>query len=486
MLQEESKFIITGVMTDQRIVRYFTPWQRPKQYEDFLLPMELQELTGQRYIKIGDVVLQANDTSIASEMCEELFTPDCPSIHLGLNGVEIICNSSASHWELRKLSRRLELIKESSKKGGSVYLYSNQQGCDGSGREYYDGCALIIVNGEIKAQASQFSLNDVEVISATVDLDDVEDARVYKARSMQASKEQAYPRVDLDVSLTDRSPLPARKISPNRDAIIVTPQEEISLGAGCWLWDYLRRSNQAGAFLPLSGGVDSGATAVIFYSAVRLVFAACEAGNKQVIKDMRRVCGEKEDSTWLPSEPKELCNVILHTCYMGMFITKSTSFQSVSSMSCKTCLGNERYLFASPRRWPLIAHAEFKIAVGTSNSSKETRARAKALANDIGSYHIDLNMDTIASAFTSLFTSIFPIKKLRFKSEGGSSQENLALQNIQSRSRMVLSYLLASTLTWVRDRRNGGNLLVLGSANVDECLRGTHMSSRLSLFHITS
>lgn len=80
--------------------------------------------------------------------------------------------------------------------------------------------------------------------------------------------------------------------------------------------------SQAGAFLPLSGGVDSGATAVIFYSAVRLVFAACEAGNKQVIKDMRRVCGEKEDSTWLPSEPKELCNVILHTCYMGMLITE--------------------------------------------------------------------------------------------------------------------------------------------------------------------
>ena len=267
-------------------------------------------------------MLEANDTSIASEMCEELFTPDCPSVHLGLDGVEIICNSSASHWELRKLSRRLELIQESSKKGGSVYLYSNQQGCDGSGREYYDGCALIIVNGEIKAQASQFSLNDVEVISATVDLDDVGNARVYKARSMQASKEQAYPRVKLDALLTDQNPLPARQISPTRDAVIVTPQEEIAFGAGCWLWDYLRRSNQAGAFLPLSGGVDSSATAVIFYSAVRLVFAACEAGNQQVIKDMRRVCGEKENSTWLPSEPKELCSVIFHTCYMGTYITE--------------------------------------------------------------------------------------------------------------------------------------------------------------------
>ena len=73
-------------------------------------------------------------------------------------------------------------------------------------------------------------------------------------------------------------------------------------------------------FLPLSGGVDSAATAVIFYSAVRLVFAACEAGNQQVIKDMRRVCGEKENSEWLPADPRELSNVIFHTCYMGTHI----------------------------------------------------------------------------------------------------------------------------------------------------------------------
>jgi len=30
--------------------------------------------------------------------------------------------------------------------------------------------------------------------------------------------------------------------------------EEIALGPACWLWDYLRRSNQGGYFCPLSGG----------------------------------------------------------------------------------------------------------------------------------------------------------------------------------------------------------------------------------------
>lgn len=39
------------------------------------------------------------------------------------------------------------------------------------------------------------------------------------------------------------------------------PEEEISLGPACWLWDYLRRSGQGGFFLALSGGVDSSSTA---------------------------------------------------------------------------------------------------------------------------------------------------------------------------------------------------------------------------------
>jgi NAD+ synthase (glutamine-hydrolysing) len=36
-------------------------------------------------------------------------------------------------------------------------------------------------------------------------------------------------------------------------------------GPACWLWDYLRRSNQAGYFVPLSGGRDSASVATMLY-----------------------------------------------------------------------------------------------------------------------------------------------------------------------------------------------------------------------------
>ncbi|KAK9857601.1 hypothetical protein WJX84_007195 [Apatococcus fuscideae] len=68
-----------------------------------------------------------------------------------------------------------------------------------------------------------------------------------------------------------------------------------------------------------------------------------------------------------------------------------------------------------------------------------------------------------------LFTLITG-KEPHFRVDGGSTAENLALQNIQARLRMVLAFLLAQLGPWVRGR--SGFLLVLGSANVDEGLRG--------------
>ena len=55
---------------------------------------------------------------------------------------------------------------------GGLYLYANQCGCDGS-RLYFDGGALAVLNGQLLGQAPQFSVTDVEVVTATVDLDQV-------------------------------------------------------------------------------------------------------------------------------------------------------------------------------------------------------------------------------------------------------------------------------------------------------------------------
>ena len=60
----------------------------------------------------------------------------------------------------------------------------------------------------------------------------------------------------------------------------------------------------------------------------------------------------------------------------------------------------------------------------------------------------------------------------KFKVEGGMIAEDLTLQNIQARSRMVTAYEFAQILPTARKRPGGGTLLTLGSANVGESLRG--------------
>lgn len=237
---------------------------------------------------------------------------------MGLDGVEIFTNSSGSHHELRKLYRRVELIKEATLKVpisfltllrrahrfialklGGIYLYANQQGCDGD-RLYYDGCAMIAVNGHIVAQGSQFSLNDVEVVTATVDLEDVRSHRAQSSRSMQAASAQRYHRIEAPFALSTADlefALETTSIGA-LDVKFHTPEEEIasvvslslpqicvlnyfySLGPACWLWDYLRRSRTQGFFIPLSGGIDSCSTALIVYSMCRLVAAAATRAGK--------------------------------------------------------------------------------------------------------------------------------------------------------------------------------------------------------------
>jgi NAD+ synthase (glutamine-hydrolysing) len=94
-----------------REARWFTAWQHHRVVENHALPACIVDATGQTTAPFGDGVVAALDVTLASESCEELFTPDSPHIHMGLDGVEIISNGSGSHHELRKLNRRVDLIR---------------------------------------------------------------------------------------------------------------------------------------------------------------------------------------------------------------------------------------------------------------------------------------------------------------------------------------------------------------------------------------
>jgi len=427
-----------------REMRYFTPWYIADAasgfgpLEDYYLPAVVQAATGQLKVPIGIFAVAALDTLLSFETCEELFTPQAPHIPLSLNGVEIIANGSGSHHQLRKLRTRLDLIRGATAKAGGVYLYANQKGCDG-GRLYFDGCAMALVNGELVAQGSQFEgFDEVEVVTAVVDLNDVRSKRSnFIARSFQAASAPSIARIDISFRICDPHPLSLAP-SPPIPAHEHDPMEEIAFGPSNWLWDYLRRTGMRGYFLPLSGGADSSSTACLVAIMCQRLVEELRSGTasvrskEQVLKDIRRVT-KLPDFT--PADAKELCGKLFVTCYMA---------------------------------------SQF--------SGSETRERAALLAEAIGAMHTSIFIDKVTDGLQATFAGVEfhtdSVDKSKVKTQpkiaGGTWMENIALQNIQARTRMVMSYLMAQLMPWATDgdECRGGQLLVLGSANVDEALRG--------------
>ncbi|XP_055333203.1 glutamine-dependent NAD(+) synthetase-like isoform X2 [Paramacrobiotus metropolitanus] len=404
-----------------RETRWFMPWCKRRQLEDFYLPRMISDVTKQTKVPFGDGVIATLDTCIGAETCEELWTAESSHVPQGLDGVEIFTNASGSYHELRKLRTAYTLIEGASMKSGGIYLYANMRGCDGE-RVFYSGGACIAINGEIVAQGHTFEINEVEVVTSVLDLEDV---RMYRnrirSRSASATRASVYPRINVEFAL---GPSHVHDVTlPSYEPVepkFFTPEEEISLGPACWLWDYLRRSRQNGFFLPLSGGIDSSSVACIVHSMCRQVCKAVERGDQQTLLDAQHIVG---DNDYVPANPEEFCGRILHTFYMG-----------------------------------------------TENSSEETKARAQTLADQIGATHRSIVIDVAVDAVLKIFTSVSGFARPRYKAHGGEIRENLALQNIQARLRMVLAYLFAQLVLWAQGKPGG--LLVLGTANVDESLRG--------------
>lgn len=111
-----------------------------------------------------------------------------------------------------------------------------------------------------------------------------------------------------------------------------------------------------------------------------------------------------------------MCNTVMDAVHAGNYVAESDVRRLLDPSEAMPKTGHD-----------LASRIFYTSYMGSKNSSNATRERAKAIAGEVGSYHIDLDIDSVVDSFLNVF-AMATSKMPRFRSSGGTPGENLAMQ----------------------------------------------------------
>lgn len=377
--------------------RWFKPWP-----EGVRGTVELLDGTP---APIGDLWFDVGGVRLGFEICEDAWAVQRPGARLARKGVDVILNTSASHFAFGKLEIRKRFVEEGSRAFGVVYLYANLVGNE-AGRALYDGGALVAAGGAIVAQGPRFTYRDTGVTSAVVD---VALSRMHRTRPVSFT-----PIMDSDE--TDRVVVPWQypELEPVLPRVDLEPwetgpwlkEEEFLRAEALGLFDYLRKSGLHGFAVSLSGGADSTAVATLVAFMVRLGVA--ELGLGGLADRLGHIPGLREATT-----VGEAVRRLLVCVYQG-----------------------------------------------TANSSTTTREAARTVAEGLGAEFIAWEVGDLVGAYRSLVGGAVG-RELSWE------RDDMALQNIQARVRAPGIWLLANIRNFLLLSTSNRSEAAVGYATMD-------------------
>ncbi|RYQ47346.1 NAD synthetase [Bifidobacterium pseudolongum subsp. pseudolongum] len=138
-------------------------------------PAEVTDITvaGQDHVPFGSHQVfrcrQLPQLCVGYEICEDIWSPEPPSIRLALAGATVICNGSASNASLEKDLYRRGMISGQSARLLCCYAYCSSGQGDSTSDVTVGGQEIIAENGSVLAQAPPFgegfAIADVDVES---------------------------------------------------------------------------------------------------------------------------------------------------------------------------------------------------------------------------------------------------------------------------------------------------------------------------------
>lgn len=234
-------------------VRHFTPANREIRSKEI-------EIAGKYYVDMGQPMLFTCESmpefTFGVEICEDLWTPDPPSTKLAQNGALIIANLSASDEVIGKADYRRMLVKSTSARLVSAYIYSSAGQGESTQDLVFSGHDMICENGTMLAESKRFTTG---IIYADIDLQKLEHER---------RRANTYTISDNDIILTQYFDLKLKKLKLNRyiSKTPFVPANKENLDERCGeiltiqasgLAKRIEHTNVKSVVIGLSGGLDS-------------------------------------------------------------------------------------------------------------------------------------------------------------------------------------------------------------------------------------
>jgi NAD+ synthase (glutamine-hydrolysing) len=329
-------------------------------------------------IPVGDLLFEVGGLRLGFEICEDAWIEPRPARGFCQQGAEVILSPSASHFSFRKFSQRRALVGDLVSECGPNYIYCNLLGNE-AGRAIYDGDAFIACRGpqgaEVLASTSRFSFASRQLAFAQI---------AWSGRPLT----EAVRDVPIVRTPFEYPELKGTLLGQNAGINDGELSREVALGRvlSLGLFDYLRKSHSRGFVVSLSGGADSGATAILVW--LMLILSENELGRRGALE--RLLQAVPEGLLGEEVEIRSICRYFLLTIYQG-----------------------------------------------TKNSSEVTRTAARELAHQLGAEHHEVDIEAITESYRSLTEETIG-RELSW------ARDDIALQNIQARVRAPGVWMLAN------------------------------------------
>ena len=212
-----------------------------------------------RYFAAGRelLLLELGDVLVGPTICEDVWQPGPPATDLALAGATLLVNLSASPFHVGKAEDREEMLVTRARDNASYVAFCNLVG--GQDELVFDGHSVVLDDeGEVVARAPGF---DETLLVVDVDPTEAVGRRLRDVRRRELERSLPAPPSVSTIRLA------APRAAGEPVAAAVTPfepeLEQMRLGLGLGLRDYVAKNGFGDVVVGISGGIDSALTAAI-------------------------------------------------------------------------------------------------------------------------------------------------------------------------------------------------------------------------------